>query len=71
MQIGVHTHILLTAYRLFTVRTILLTAYRVFTVRTILLTAYRVFTERTTRNTQIESVPHRKHIASLLKSPTG
>jgi hypothetical protein len=30
-----------------------------------------LFTVRTIRNTQIQSVPHRKHITSPLQSPTG
>jgi hypothetical protein len=30
-----------------------------------------LFTVRTLRNTQIQSVPHRKHITSPLQSPTG
>jgi thioredoxin-related protein len=30
-----------------------------------------LFTVRTIRNTQIQSVPHRKHITSPLQNPTG
>jgi hypothetical protein len=30
-----------------------------------------LFTVGTIRNTQIQSIPHRKHITSLLQSPTG
>jgi hypothetical protein len=39
--------------------------------RLMLFVEQSLFTVTTLRNTQIQSVPHRKHITSPLQSPTG